>query len=583
MITRIIALLALVLSCHLRIAAQTPASAEARTTLLFAVNDFRLDETALSELQRFVAATDRSEEHEFIITGHTDSDGGTGFNEVLAKHRAASVRERLIALGVAADRIGTKTFGERRPVAANASAEEKQLNRRVEIHFSRQALSSVDDLQRRIGNARTTTTRIDPTKAQWVAGLQGSAVRIPGGALRDAAGNPVKGAVEVTVTEALQLADMLAEGLSTVSDGQLLITGGMLKVEATDAKGNPLQLDSAARMLIALPASMREEGMSLFTSTTGTDWSNTGQPPADPCQMPVIRAPRMAWPVFERPTYKPDLSARPVLPTEPVRPREPQPPRRESYTSKVAWYQALSRARIAADDQRRFDNAMTVYEEKLQGYQRKMDRYHDECRTWPARYAAHKSAFAEWQSDTACAHEDFWKVTMPQAEERFKEELDHAHALHAKRVEAWRAGNEDRVQLYGRCLDSLGLKDGRALQGYVFAANAMGWINCDRFYDVPKAQQYEMIVQDPDTAKKHVYLVFNRINSMMQLPRYPDGRFLQGGLPRHEPATLVAYKVVDGKAWLCKTDVRNGQSPKLDFKPSTIAEVRTAIQGLRGG
>ncbi len=580
---RLITASALLLSCHLRLPAQAPASAEARTTLLFAVNDFRLDEAALGELQRFVAATDRSEEHEFIISGHTDSDGGTGFNEVLAKHRAASVRERLIAWGVAPERIGVRAYGERRPVAANASDGEKQLNRRVEVVFSRQALGGVDDLQRRIGNARSSTTRIDPAKPQWVAGLQGSAVRIPGGALRDADGRPIKGSVDVTVTEAIQLADMLAEGLSTLSHGQLLITGGMLKVEAADAKGNALTLDTATRLLIALPAPAREDGMSLFTSATGADWSNTGQPPADPCRMPVTRAPRLAWPAFDRPIYKPDLSARPVLPTEPVRPREPLPPRRESYTSRIAWYQALSRARIAAADQRRYEHAVAVHAEKMAAYERKMERYHEECRAWPTRYAVHKAAFAQWQSDTACAREHFWKHTVPEAEARFKEQLDAAHARHQRQMEAWRAANEERVQAYGRCLDSLGLEDGRALQGYVFATNALGWINCDRFYNVPQAQQYELIVQDPDTASKHVYLVFTGINSMMRLTRWPDGTFRQPGLPRHEPATMVAYKVVDGKAWLSRSTVRNGQSPKLDFKPSTIAEVRATIQGLRGG
>ena len=54
--------------------------AETRTTLHFAVDDHRLDERALAEIERFLATTDRSEEHEFTLLGHTDADGHLGLS-----------------------------------------------------------------------------------------------------------------------------------------------------------------------------------------------------------------------------------------------------------------------------------------------------------------------------------------------------------------------------------------------------------------------------------------------------------------------------------------------------------------------
>ena len=67
------------------------------------------------------------------VDGHTDSSGGDAYNQTLSERRAASVREYLVNKGVDASRLSSNGYGEAQPVADNATAEGRQLNRRVEL------------------------------------------------------------------------------------------------------------------------------------------------------------------------------------------------------------------------------------------------------------------------------------------------------------------------------------------------------------------------------------------------------------------------------------------------------------------
>ena len=72
-------------------------------------------------------------ESKIVVEGHTDSQGGAGYNQDLSQRRAQSVRDYLVTRGIAADRVTSQGFGLTRPIADNASAEGRANNRRVEI------------------------------------------------------------------------------------------------------------------------------------------------------------------------------------------------------------------------------------------------------------------------------------------------------------------------------------------------------------------------------------------------------------------------------------------------------------------
>ena len=69
-----------------------------------------------------------------MIEGHTDADGDLDHNLDLSYRRALSVKRTLVEeYGVDGQNINIKGYGEQKPIASNANAAGKALNRRVTL------------------------------------------------------------------------------------------------------------------------------------------------------------------------------------------------------------------------------------------------------------------------------------------------------------------------------------------------------------------------------------------------------------------------------------------------------------------
>lgn len=99
--------------------------------IYFDVNDDHFTPASLPTLRALKAFLDANPGQAFVLEGHTDSDGAEAYNQDLSERRAASVLRWLAENGVATDRITSVGLGETRPVASNATAAGKALNRRV--------------------------------------------------------------------------------------------------------------------------------------------------------------------------------------------------------------------------------------------------------------------------------------------------------------------------------------------------------------------------------------------------------------------------------------------------------------------
>jgi outer membrane protein OmpA-like peptidoglycan-associated protein len=71
-----------------------------------------------------------------MIEGFTDAVGGESYNLFLSERRAETVRQTLVGMGVANDRIVSHAYGKAYPVATNDNAAGRQMNRRVEVVIS---------------------------------------------------------------------------------------------------------------------------------------------------------------------------------------------------------------------------------------------------------------------------------------------------------------------------------------------------------------------------------------------------------------------------------------------------------------
>ncbi|MDT8384342.1 MAG: OmpA family protein [Gammaproteobacteria bacterium] len=104
--------------------------------VLFDVNQAELKPGSERNVQKIADFLREYPERKVLIEGFTDSTGSESYNQVLSERRAEAVRTFLIRRGVSADRVAARGYGESNPVASNATAATRQLNRRVEIVIS---------------------------------------------------------------------------------------------------------------------------------------------------------------------------------------------------------------------------------------------------------------------------------------------------------------------------------------------------------------------------------------------------------------------------------------------------------------
>jgi outer membrane protein OmpA-like peptidoglycan-associated protein len=74
------------------------------------------------------------------IDGFTDNTGTPQYNQALSEKRAAAVQDFLVSQGVTSGNVNIKGFGQQNPVATNATAAGRQMNRRVELVVSGTAI-----------------------------------------------------------------------------------------------------------------------------------------------------------------------------------------------------------------------------------------------------------------------------------------------------------------------------------------------------------------------------------------------------------------------------------------------------------
>jgi outer membrane protein OmpA-like peptidoglycan-associated protein len=85
-------------------------------------------------LNRIVDEIARRPAPEIIVIGHTDRVGAVPYTAALSLRRAERVRDELVKVGIAADRIRLAGRGEREPLVPTADEVPEPRNRRVEIN-----------------------------------------------------------------------------------------------------------------------------------------------------------------------------------------------------------------------------------------------------------------------------------------------------------------------------------------------------------------------------------------------------------------------------------------------------------------
>jgi len=109
-----------------------------RETLMFEDVHFDFDRynlrpEALKILDDAIPKLQSNPDLNVTIEGHCDSIGTVEYNLALGERRANAVRDYLVNRGIGAGRMRTVSYGEERPIADNATAAGRAMNRRAHL------------------------------------------------------------------------------------------------------------------------------------------------------------------------------------------------------------------------------------------------------------------------------------------------------------------------------------------------------------------------------------------------------------------------------------------------------------------
>jgi hypothetical protein len=540
-----------------------------------------LTDQAKALLDEFLLTIEPDADQKIILEGHTDSDGMIAYNDTLSAARSRTVRDYLVRHGVHPDQVEWAFRGEHLPVASNMDESGMAQNRRVRILYTRYWFANTAELSEALRAGSVQHFTIDPSKNNLITGHAGATVAFRAHAFRYADGEPVSSPVSVEFTEALDPMQMVAFRLGTRSGKQLLETDGMVRVLATDETGRRVELDQALPMKVTMPADSLKARMELFISDSGTDWQVAI--PRKDRPIPVdntMGQPIELFIVRDLPVYKENQRGKPLKPSIPVIPSTPYPAPPPNMDR--PWWGAFTPALMRAREQRAQAQADKRKQERDKRYQQRLDRYWADKEAFPKAMEAYTAKKAAWDSLKQVEYATWRQEVYLPALQRYDSLDNMLDASYGQEVAAWKARQDSLRKQYAQWAETAQTVTSAEIRNYVFTTTQLGWINCDRFYNVPEERKAPVIASTGSAYDVHAFVVFTGMRMLLPMEPGNGGEYVSSPVPTVEPAVIFAYTVKDGKAQLCVQPVVPGQVPDLEFKPSTMAELGKQLAELAG-
>jgi len=101
--------------------------------ITFDVGKSTLKPESMGEINRIVELLKENTELKFSVEGHTDNTGNAALNQTLSDARSKAVVDKLVEMGISADRLRSAGKGQTSPISDNSTDEGRAKNRRVEF------------------------------------------------------------------------------------------------------------------------------------------------------------------------------------------------------------------------------------------------------------------------------------------------------------------------------------------------------------------------------------------------------------------------------------------------------------------
>ena len=115
-----------------------------------------------------------------------------------------------------------------------------------------------------------------------------------------------------------------------------------------------------------------------------------------------------------------------------------------------------------------------------------------------------------------------------------------------------------------------------SLESYIMSTSDLGWINCDRFYDVPNDERVDLLVN----SSTPVRVIFNAINGVIS-GNNRDGINTFASIPKDESITIFSIRKKEDKLFMALKNTTVSAIPvDLEYEEVTFEQMQKALAGL---
>jgi hypothetical protein len=372
---------------------------------------------------------------------------------------------------------------------------------------------------------------INPKLDTVIYGKKGTGIYLPANCFESTNGDVIKGNIEIEIKECYSIADFIGESLTTVSNGKLLETGGMLNISAK-SNDEELQIKKGSSYAIYFPKNGEQIDMGTFYGTQDekgdVTWVPDYQYDSNSSTSDTIANGNASLNNLSNPLYS---------------------------------TKAVLGVRSVTFDYLVFNNS----EMKIEDYIEQNGDFEKE-----ARYMLENNTpdFAfRFMFDSN------GKIIKPEIEKSVSQEIDKIFLDFFLNLPSFRLAGYDPSlvdTIYCRdltwCNLSLGIQarsvydkegykkkfkekyskfknqaieqvDDIELNNYVQVATKLGWINCDKFWDT-EDEKIDFFVNTENLKNTKMYLVFKDIKSIMT-GYYQDGKIVFNNIPEGRKVKLI--------------------------------------------
>jgi len=239
-------------------------------SLFFEKADYALSPAQQLQLQEFKELTVDSGYNAIFLKGYADIDGSDESNLELSQYRVTAVQQYLTNGKYLME---SRFYGEKEAINKNKNEEQKSLNRRVDVIFWTNYKLSQKKKKSQIYT-------FAPNKTIEFTAAEGTIIKIPGNSLVYMENGAVPmGDIQIEITEFYSMMDIIDNKLSTTFNGQLIISDGMINIEAT-RNNKQLRLKGGTTMEVGFAEREDNDGFGLFYGNENGSGDVTNWTPA---------------------------------------------------------------------------------------------------------------------------------------------------------------------------------------------------------------------------------------------------------------------------------------------------------------